>query len=737
MGANSNRGISDRKFLHYVFDSGENKGQPPTYQAKSELDRSLNIENRGNGLNTRFGCTIQNVDGNQYPSPIAGNPHIMSGYGFSYGVSSEDIIYTAADKIFRSAAAPTVLKSGLTSGLRFQHEQAGDVVYSTNGTDAVQYYDPNRSTAQTYTAGYATPGAFTTTPAPAGGSMGNGTYSYYVTWFDSNTETESNIQTTPVTAVVVGPTGQVTLNGLPIDPESRTSHWIIYRKDPTGNYHYRLDKIVYNAGVPTYVDVLASTGVKYFAPDDNDRPDPSATLVLRDGVMVYAFADVVTWSKRFRYQNVPTYNRERLDDNSTKIVKVISFRRALVVFKTDSIYVFRGDLASGQYTINKISGFTGTRSPRTVVEAPDGIFFLDQTKKPRFINSTDFDSEDLRESTDISHKYRRKFALIGDDELDRCHAVLWESGNVLQYRLWVTVEPLTVDRYASHCYVYDIGLSRSNNGNSSWFDFKYNFPVVSSTTLNKALGGKELYLFDDYGLVRRADVVNRFFDDANFWRAEGQGAVNLVGLNQIEITAWTVGTDECVGEWLFIYEAYTYDVIFFGRITSNTNASVFTLDRNISGLSISTDKGMTIGGYLTYFASANYSHDRSGRNRAFKASVLFDLHYVQSDVQFFTHYDFNLAFNFTYDYINNPANPSRTPFADNYTLAAPAGLALYGSAIYGTSKYAIIEYGTNEFLLNSKHLFNHISFGIVTREPDQPFGYLGSTIYYQPKGLVT
>lgn len=728
-------GIPLKKFFHYAFDAGENKGEAPTFFSKSELDRSFNVENRGNGLTTRKGSVVLNVDGSGYPNPIAANPDITSIFNFTYSTSSVEVLYTGGGSIYRSVATPTALKTGLTSGLRFQGQKAGNVFYLTNGTDAVQYYDPARSTTQTYTAGYDTPGTFTATPGAAG-SMANGTYEYYVTWYDSNTDTESNRQAATVSAVVVaGPNGSVALTLLPIDAEARTTHWRIYRKDPAGFYHYRLASVAYNAGAPNYTDTAAATGTTFVAPNDNDRPDESTAICLHGNIMVYATGNVVTWSKNYRYQNVPTFNRETFDDNSRSIGKLVSFRDVLVVFKTDSIYIISGDLNRGDYRVKRISGYVGTLSPATVKESPNGIFFLDNQRKPRFINSTDFESDDLREHTDISYKYRRKFAEVDQSALANCHAEMWESSDVSQYRLFVPVSAYTASKYPNHCFVYDYGLAQRNGGDSAWFDFRYNINMVCSTVVTtNASGDRSLYVGDDYGLLWNTEVTDTYFDGAQFFRAESAGTITI-GATTINISTAAMGVNQFRGMYLFLYNAYTYDVIYQSRVTSNT-ATQFTLEDTIPALA-TDNPAVTVGGYLVFFATSHYTHDRAGRNRPFKASVLFSTEFVESNVQFFTHYDFNEAFNYTYSYINTPANPSLTPLADNYTLVAGSTLALYDTAIYDAATYGIALYGTDEFLLRSKYYFNHVSWGCITREPDQPFAYLGATLYYQPKGLMT
>lgn len=728
-------GLKLKSFSHYNFNAGENKGQAPTELSRSELSRAQNVENRGDGIATRYGASVLNVDGNGYPSPVATNPVGSSVFHIKYGASlTYDALFTFGTSLYKDPTAPTAIKTGLTANVFYQYQKAADYFYITNGTDPVYFYDPARSTTGVYTAGYDTPTAPTLTAAAAGGSMATGTYEYYVTLYDENTLTESNRQDTATSVAVTGPTGQVTLSDLPLDSESRTTHWIIYRKDPTGYYHYNLVKIAYNAGSPSYVDTFASTGSTTVAPDNNFKPDPSDCICLHNNIMVYAKGNTVTWSKNYRFQNVPTENRETLNDTSVKVTKMVSFRDALIIWKTDSMYVIVGDLNIGNYQIRKISGLYGTRSPMSVTESPDGIFFLDNRKRPRFINSTDFSSEDLRDETDISFKYRKKFDDIAESSLEYCSAVMWETSEVSQWRLFVPAN--TAINYANHCYIFDLGLNRRNGGQSAWFDYHLNSIVTCCSTGLSAGAQTTLYTLDNWGLVWQQDVRNKYVDGDAYYRAESDGTI-VIGATTITITGASVSmaADQYKGMQVILYDRYTYQEIFRSRVTTNST-TVLTVQDTIPSLS-TVDPAVIIGGYLTFFATVPYPVNRSYRARSFRASTLFSTQYDETDVQFFVWYDFNETFNYTYSYLNNSTNPSLTPLSDNYTLAVGSLSARYDTAIYDTSRYGLTLYGTDEFNLRSDYLWNHVAWGVVTRQPAQPFSYLGATLYYQAKGLTS
>ena len=99
------------------------------------------------------------------------------------------------------------------------------------------------------------------------------------------------------------------------------------------------------------------------------------------------------------------------------------------------------------------------------------------------------------------------------------------------------------------------------------------------------------------------------------------------------------------------------------------------------------------------------------------------------------HYDFNEVFNFTYDYINNDANASKTFLADNYTLAVTLN-AIYDTAVYDTDVYGQLTFEGIDFLLRSYYYFSYVSWGCITRAPNEPFGYIGGSLYFRDKGIL-
>lgn len=731
-------GIKDKSFSHYTFNAGENKGEAPTFFSKSELEATLNIENRGNGLSTRYGSTVLNVDGDGFPDPIAANPVGRSVFYFPYGSpTTHETIWAAGSSIYTTPATPLAIKTGLASTNKFQGAKAGEIFYLSNGSDPAYYFNPALDATTLYTVGYDTPAAFTAAPNLTGtGAMVTGVYSYYVTLYDLATFTESNPQDVVVTGTVTNPASDsILLASLPIDPEDRSTHWRIYRKDPSGVYYYRLAQVAYNAGAPTYTDTSLLTGQSYIVLTDNFKPDPSSSICLHNDIMVYMFDNTVTWSKTQRYQNVPTYNRENLFDEATGILVGVSYGDALVVFKSSCIYIFTGSL-NGSYKVKRISSSVGTNSPQSVTVTPSGIFFLDNHKRPRFIDSTDFSYEDLRDSTDISYKFRRKFDLIAATSLPACHAVLWQSGTVNQWRLFVPIDQ--PDNIPNYCFIFDLGLSRRNNGDSSWFTLRYNMRLTASVAVSNSNGVGHIYCPDDYGLMWELENTISFFDGDEFWRAEADGDITInTGFSTIDLPDEAMEINRFVGMDLVMYDSYTFDEIFRSRVVSNT-ATQFTVEDVIAALE-TEDPAVSVGGYLTYFASANFTHDRAGANRPFKMSMLFGHDLGSNDAYVFTNYDFNQTFNYTYEYINNPSNPSRTPKGDVYLIDLSGAIAIYDDpdSQYNESEYGETLYAPVNFLLRAYYLFQHVSWGVITREPSKPFSYIGATLYYQPKGLIT
>lgn len=721
-------GLKESKFSHYTHNAGENKGEPATALSTSELSRTLNVEQRGRGLTTRFGSIVVNVDGDGFPDPFDAGTPTQSGFGFSNSDGTSTEILGSDTFIYKDAANPTVLTSGLSPGLRFQYAQIAQVLYITNGVDDVKFYQPDRDDTVTYTAGYGTPAAFTAADTGAG-LLPAGTYEYYVTLYDQTTRTESNRQLLAV-SVVTGANRQNTLSSLPIDAEARSTHWRIYRKDPTGYYHYDLVQVAYNGASPTYIDNFAATGNTSVAPTDNFRPDVAKSLCQHGKTMIYMNGSTVSWSKPYRYQNVPTANREQLEDDASNLVVGVSFKKVVVVFKERSIYVLRGDFTTGAIDVDRISKTVGTLSPDSVKETPDGLFFFGSDGKPRLLTETDFNQEDLRDETDISFKYRERFDLIDPDDYENVFGIVLNFKRWAQYRLFV---PIDIEaNYTNYCFVYDYGLARRNGGDSAWFSFRYNINMKCAFLVRDG-ARQSIYVGDDYSLIWKLDISDSFFDGDEFIRYEDEEDLTI-GVNTIDVAGATMGVNQFLGMQIILYDAFTFNEIFRSRIVSNT-ADQFTLEDAMPTLTTGNPY-ITVGGYLTYFGTADFTHDRAGRMRGFKASLLLQQDTGHHDIYFFVNYDFNDTFNYTWDYINNPDNASLTPRSDIYLISLGDAISLYDEALYDESGYGNITQDVVEFPLNNKYLFHHASWGIITRDPSRPFIYLGGSLFYAYKGLT-
>jgi len=734
-------GIPVTQFKHYYFKSGENKGDPPSIISSSELSRGLNVENRGRGYSTRKGSSIINVDVNGYASPISGNPDIKNIASYTYG-GTYDAIFNADTSVYHTPATPVAIRTGMTAGLTYQYAQQGAVMYGTNGTDPAFFMDKVRSTTTTYTAGYSTPGTFTATPGAAG-SMNDGTYSYIVIWYDENTETRSNPQATAVTATTTAGVGagSVALTSLPLDSEDRTSHWIIYRKDPGGYYFFRLARVAYDAGAPSYTDTAVATGVLETLEYDNYAPDDSDGVCYSESQkrMLYFRGDVLTWSKPFRSQCVPTRNREILADKSEKIQKVVEvFKRYIIVFKNNSMYAIIGSLG-GAYRVEKFSSTVGTVSPDSVCVSTDGIFFLDSGGIPRYITTTDFTAEELRTSTNISFKFSKKFDDVQTIFLMNAFGIIWEKGSVAQWRLYVPIE--SVSGICDHVYVYDFRLASVNGGESAWFDFRYNTNMLCAAVVDTS-SGKSIYCGDDYGLLWKQDDSTQY-DGDEYYRDEDTGTMTVTaGTSSVVVTAThtdTIGVDQYAGMFVILYDEYSFIELFRSRITANTAtpaASItFTIEDALPSLG-SNNPAVVVGGYLTYLSTPHFTRDGSGKNVPDKIKVTFDTTDNTREAYIFVNYDLNDVFNYTYNYHSDRTLSSKTTKGDTYLVSIGDSEYYYDDpdTVYDTASYAGSTFESVNFLLRNYYWFSHVTWGIITREPSRSFNYQGGTLYFRGKG---
>lgn len=749
----SNARANDKAFQHYAIIAGENKGDSPKFNQKSELSTAINCEIRNGFLATRYGSSVITTDPTSgYPAPVSGNPYGHGVFLHKYGSPTNYAQFTIfGTSIYNGLVSTTAIETGLDASAYYYEGQAvGDIFYFTNGKDEVKYFDPDRSTSQLFSAGFDTPPAFSASVG-TGGAMGTGVYNYYVTWFDENTESESNIQDNPVTVTVTSAGASVTLSDLPICDEDRVSHWVIYRQDPLGYRAYEIDRIPYDALGGYYTDVESTTGTEYVAPLDNIKPDVSTGFCLHGKVMIYFSGDTLTWSKDYRYQSVPTYNRERLQDTSSGIQRVVSFRDDVaVVFKSDSIYVVLGDL-NGAYAIKGFSKERGTLSPKSVLVTSTGIYFLDSNGRPRFITPSDFNAQDLRDDSDISYKFSKRFAMIPPSQYSKCFATKYESPNKTQYRLFVPIYETTGP--CDFCFMYDEALAQSNGGASAWFAFNY---AIKATSAVFGDIGNDVGLFatDDYGMVWKLEDQSTFSDGAAYFFEEGESTITY-GAGTITISGATFGVDQLKGIMVTVFDPYTYRIAFRTRVTTNTGTELTCQDAVPSTLS--TNAAICVGGYISYAVSASFTHNHVGINRPWRLSQFFDVSYPLTELQSIVVYDYADIMNYTYSYINNPANESLTPLADNYSYEVPTSYSRYDTAIYdadsytvavgfsvpaydqaiyGSSNYGAVQYGDVAFFLRNKYYFKSAAFGVASRKPDAPFGYGGGTFLYQPIGAV-
>lgn len=727
-------GLPLSTFAHYSFLAGENTGQPSTAKKSYELDRSLNVEYRGKGISTRFGSLVLNVDGDTLPNPISGNKNIVSIYGHSSFFGNETF-FVNGTLLYKEPTNPTVVLSNITENAPWQWQSAGDIMYAMNPTDGAFFYDPSRSTTAMYPCGYPTPSAFTATPATSGGSMADGAYSYYVKLYDEDTLTKSNPQAALVTATVSGGggSGKVTLDSLPLDAASRSSHWLVYRKDPTGYYYYFRAKIPYNGASPSWVDTAAATGTREIMTTDDFAPDASAGLCLHGSVMVYFTGNQFMWSKSSSYQNVPTLNMDYLDDNSAEITRAVSYQNALVIFKTNSIYVLTGSLTKSTYSIRCISRNVGCNSPNSVVASTYGIFFLDSMGKVRLLTSTDFSTDDLRDSTDISYYYREKLAKITPSVYPNCFAVFYENREVKQYRLFCPVEITTGE--CDHCYVYDYSLGLIEGMRSNWFDFKIGQQLVCATTRLDNTNGAVIHGGDNYGLLWELNSRNAYYDGDQEYRIEDDGTVTYPTGSSLKIDpspSWAV--DRFVGLKCTLFDAFTFTPFFESKILSNTADTLTFADSIVSPPT--TNPCVSIGGYSVYFATANFSRNLVGRNKPYKFEAIFDSGLNADELKMFFNYDFMLPFNYTTKYFNDPTLSSFSSLCDTYDITIGVYTAVYDTAIYDVDSYNYSEYGFVNSLMKNTFLFKTVSWGVVSRLPGTAFSYLGATMYYQNKGSL-
>jgi hypothetical protein len=217
------------------------------------------------------------------------------------------------------------------------------------------------------------------------GSGPDGTYRYYATWYDENTDQESNPSPISDAVVVTDDEVRITVSGIGTAPDSAT-HIRLYRNQDGGSTYRRITTIT--VATSSYDDDAtdASIAVNAQLETDNDTL-PSLDLIERNGARLFgAKASALYWCKASKPENWPSINAVQVArSNGYDITALRSAGESLIIYKGLGIHVFEYDvnpLADGW--VKEIDPSRGALNARCVVDVgadhivmdTEGIYLL-------------------------------------------------------------------------------------------------------------------------------------------------------------------------------------------------------------------------------------------------------------------------------------------------------------------------------------------------------------------------
>ena len=332
---------------------------------------------------TRKGYTAYNA------TRIDGNP-IRGGVRWYYGTSSKQLVVACNTQLYKGddgAGTFSSIKTGLTADKDWSFPSYLDILYPTNGTDAMLHWDGTTMR----NAGFAAPGSAPTVATGAAGVL-TGAYIYKVTFvYDSNSAHESSASTASST---VNPTAdQVDLSSIPTGGTGCTAR-NIYRTEAGGADYYFLATISDNS-TTTYSDNIADSALGTSqAPTDNGVPPTAQFAVFWKNRMVAArtvsqpqriYLSAITSTEKSPtgtesvhgagVEIFPASHFIDVGDNNSPIMGLALLQEQLVIFKEDAIYILTGDDAQDLQVYTALSS-VGCIAPKTIVLIGGMIYFL-------------------------------------------------------------------------------------------------------------------------------------------------------------------------------------------------------------------------------------------------------------------------------------------------------------------------------------------------------------------------
>lgn len=293
----------------------------------------------------------------------------------------------------------------------------------------------------------------TTAPTSAdkgSGSGPDGTYYYYATWYDENTDQESNPSPISSGTTVSDNEITVTLSGIGTTPASAT-HIRIYRNQDGGTVYRRITTVT--AVTTTYDDDAtdASIAVNAQLEVDNDAL-PALDLIERNGARLFgAKASALYWCKASRPENWPAINALQIARSNGYDIKALKTSgESLMIYKELGVHLFEYDvnpLVDGW--VKEIDPTRGALNQRCVVAVGadhvvmdrEGVFVL------RGLNIIDLSEPIMPLLKRRNMTLKEWFCGEGDEQRIRFHVAL-DDDSTVNYALELDYRALQESNYS-------------------------------------------------------------------------------------------------------------------------------------------------------------------------------------------------------------------------------------------------------------------------------------------------
>lgn len=276
---------------------------------------------------------------------------------------------------------PTVAKLGKVIMLAPYMKALTDTPASVNSLNVVN------------AAGIVVPNAAPTHATITGGLTGS--YAYYITFYDSNTDSESNPSAQSTTATPSGQGVRVTNAASNNGTNSRVTHWRIYRNINGGSQYYRVATVA--IGTTTYDDNNSDATIQANDVLLLDNTAPSATtygkiMAFRNFAFLYGpynhvggtdYDHRVTWSKVGNIDAWPTLNETDFAQGQHGVIRaLVPAGPALLLYKDSCIirWIFRTDPSGiyGDGDNDIVNDQRGALNDRCVVNHQGTHFVMDR-----------------------------------------------------------------------------------------------------------------------------------------------------------------------------------------------------------------------------------------------------------------------------------------------------------------------------------------------------------------------